>query len=483
LRSVDAVGGSPVTICNAYQLRVGSWDRDGYILFSALISGKAGIFRVPASGGTPSLITAPDGSQGEVTYRWPLMLPERHFLYSVEGVKPEVSGVYVTSLSKPAERVKLVTTQSKPAYAPGPDGKSYVLWTRGAALLAQEFNPHTLQFAGAARTVAEALNGTSESEMHVAASANGLLLYGEFRDVAQLAWLDRTGKLLGPVGGPMQDVRMFRLSPDERNVAVQRMTAGLSDLWLVDAKRGVASRFTAGAATSTQPVWSPDGRTILFTHLGSPQLLRKAANGIGDEQLVAERLYEVLPTDWSGDGRWILIRERNPDTGYDIWKLPLTPDGKMQEGATPAPYLRTRFNESGGRFSPEPSPRWVVYQSDESGQSEIYVDAFPEPRGKKRISTAGGGYPQWGPNGRELFYVSADNRLMAVDVRLGADTVEPSAPRELFRLPVRSPAGSTYEPSRDGQRFLVLTSPETAPQSLTMIVNWPALLKGGAAAP
>jgi hypothetical protein len=155
----------------------------------------------------------------------------------------------------------------------------------------------------------------------------------------------------------------------------------------------------------------------------------------------------------------------------------------MQEGATPAPYLRTRFNESSGHFSPAPSPRWVAYVSDESGQPEVYIDAFPEPRGKKRISTAGGAFPQWGAGGRELFYVSLENKLMAVNLNLGADSVDPSVPHELFPLPVRSPAGATYAPSRDGQRFLVLTNAEPAPQALTVIMNWPALLKKGAAAP
>jgi hypothetical protein len=156
----------------------------------------------------------------------------------------------------------------------------------------------------------------------------------------------------------------------------------------------------------------------------------------------------------------------------------MTSDGKMQDGVAPTPYLQTRFNELEARFSPEPSPRWVAYASDESGRYEIYIDAFPEPRGKKRISISGGRSPQWGAGGRELFYVSPENKLMAVSLKLGADNVEPSAPRELFQLSMRATAaGPTYQSSRDGQRFLVLTNPETAPQSLNVIVNWPALLK------
>jgi hypothetical protein len=161
----------------------------------------------------------------------------------------------------------------------------------------------------------------------------------------------------------------------------------------------------------------------------------------------------------------------------------MTFDGKMQEGVAPTPYLHTQFNETEARFSPEPSPRWVAFASDESGRYEVYIDAFPDPRGKKRISTSGGRSPQWGAGGRELFYVSPEDKVMAVSLKLGPDGFEPAAPRELFQVPQRATiAGPIYEPSRDGQRFLVLTTPETAPQSLNVIVNWPALLKMGAAA-
>jgi len=172
------------------------------------------------------------------------------------------------------------------------------------------------------------------------------------------------------------------------------------------------------------------------------------------------------------------------NTKSDLWMLPMTSDGKMREAEAPKPYLRTPFNELNGRFQPGPGPRWVAYQSDESGRDEIYIDSFPQPRGKKRISTGGGRFPEWGTGGRELFYLSPEDKLMAVRLKLEADTVEPSMPRELFRLPVSSiDFSGHYEVSRDGQRFLVLTNPEARPQALTLIVNWQALLKRGAAAP
>jgi serine/threonine protein kinase len=489
LRRVDLGGGTPITICDpVIGMRAGTWGSDGQILFTGLVKSKDGIYGVSASGGTPTLVTAPDGSRAEVAYRWPQVLPEGRFLYSVEGSTTDSSGVYAASLARPSERVKLLPITGRAVYASGAD-RGYLLWIRGGALVAQEFNPHTLQLAGEPQAVAEALTGPLEGAMHVGASANGLLLYGSFAELNQLAWVDRKGKLFKEFGEPVERLPMFRISPDERRVAIQRAAGtGGNDLWLLDAERGVSSRFTAdskpGRQTSTQPVWSPDSRIILFTYLGSSGLFRKVASGVGDEQLVVQRSSDVIPLDWSGDGRWVLFRERSPDTGYDLWKLPMTPDGKMQEGMEPTPYLRTRFNEQQGHFSPEPNSQWVAYTSDETGRQEVYVDAFPEPRGPKRISTAGGASPSWGTAGRELFYVSPENELMAVSLKLGSDSVEIlSAPRELFPLSLRSSAGPTYQPSRDGQQFLVLTTPETSPQSLTLIVNWPSLLKKGAVAP
>jgi Tol biopolymer transport system component/predicted Ser/Thr protein kinase len=479
LRRIDPGGGMPVQICNpVIGLRSPTWGSDGYILFSDANS----IFRVSAAGGTPTLVMAPDRSLGEIAYHAPRLLPDGRFLYLVETRKPESSGLYAASLAKPAEHVKLLASTGRALYAQAADGKGYLLYARAGALVAQAFDPRGLQLAGEPQVIAEGVSTAIEGEMHVTASDTGLLLYGAFHRLSQLAWLDRTGKLISRVGEEM-DLRMFRLSPDERHIAVQLGSTGGSDLWLLDAERGISNRLTAGTGHSTQPLWSPDGRLILLSHLNWPELLRKATNGIGEEQAVSPGLGNILGLDWSGDGRWVLARQRNPDTGYDIWKLPMTPEGRMPEGAVPTPYLRTRFNESQARFSPEPSPRWVAYVSDESGRQEVYVDAFPEPRGKKRISTTGGGSAWWGAGGRELFYVTPEDKLMAVSLKITGDSLEPSAPRELFTLSLRSPAGPTYQPSRDGQRFLVLTSPQVSPQPITVIINWPALLKRGAAVP
>jgi Tol biopolymer transport system component len=219
----------------------------------------------------------------------------------------------------------------------------------------------------------------------------------------------------------------------------------------------------------------------LFSSGGQQNLFHKESSGAGNEQRLTQSPNTQDSIDWSDDGRWALYREIAPDTAFDLWGLPMNPEGKPAGQAKP--YLCTPFNEDYGRFSPEPSPRWVAYQSDESGRYEVYIQAFPEPRGKFRISTGGGQYPQWGPGGRELFYVSPDLKLMAVSLKLGAESVEPSTPRELFPLTAVENGWSPYDTAPNGQRFLVrAVAQQQSSQPLTVIVNWPALLKKGAAA-
>lgn len=315
-----------------------------------------------------------------------------------------------------------------------------------------------------------------------AAVSGKLLLYGEGGSVSQFTWFDRAGKALGVAGEP-GEYTYFRLSPDGRRVVANRFKPGGRDLWLLDANRGVASRFTSTPGFKGYPAWSPDGRTIALAS-GSPiNLFRKAAAGGGDEQRLIQSSNIQYPTEWSHDGRFLLYMEVAAGTGNDLWILPVTPDGKAAPGAKPRPYLRTQFNERLGRFSPDLEPRWVAYQSDESGRTEIYVDAFPEARNKVRISTGGGQFPEWSPDGRELFYLSPGLKLMQVSLKRGPDSIEPSAPRELFVLPTANDGYCPYEIAPDGQRFLVRATPEKqAGRPLTLIVNWPALMKKGAVA-
>jgi Tol biopolymer transport system component len=242
----------------------------------------------------------------------------------------------------------------------------------------------------------------------------------------------------------------------------------------------VANRLTSGRQTHISPVWSPDGRTILYA-AGAPfNLFRIASDGAGGEERVTQSPNIQSTTDWSRDGRFVIYVEAAPDTGVDLWVLPVTPDGRPSPGAKPWPFVRERVDQGAGRFSPD--TRWVAYQSDESGQFEVYIRSFPEPREKFRISTGGSINPQWGAGGRELFYQSRDGKLMLVTLNLAETSLDASLPRELFALPAGlAGAPNPYEAAPDGQRFLT-GDIAASPEPLTVIVNWPALLKKGAAA-
>jgi Tol biopolymer transport system component len=307
--------------------------------------------------------------------------------------------------------------------------------------------------------------------MNVTVSANGMLLYGRLA-VSQIVRVGRHGNVLGEIG-ERNEYNTFRLSPDRRRVAASLPRAGGSDIWMIDAHRGLSSRFTYNPEISDYPVWSPDARMIAFTFGGPWRLFVKDASGAGEQRPLTRGDRPQYAYDWSRDGRFLLYGQNELGTGLDLWFVPTTADGSALPGAAARIYLKTPFNESRGRFSPEPSPRCVAYESDESGRLEIYARAFPEPRDKVQISAGGGRVATWGTDGKEIFYVSPANKLMQVSLTLEGNSIEPSAPQELFPLLTSS---AWYDVMPDSEEFLIL-KPVQASQPLTAIVNWPVLLK------
>jgi dipeptidyl aminopeptidase/acylaminoacyl peptidase len=374
-------------------------------------------------------------------------------------------------------------------YAPGRDGKSYLLFMRGTTLFAQQLDLGGLKLSGEPHPLGDPVASMlSTGRMNVDVSANGLLLYGAPSASSRLQWVDRSGKRLTAVGEPGQ-TSTFRLSPDGLRAAMVRPDPDGGSIWIVDTTRAVPTRFVAHPSGVAYPVWSPDGESIAFSRAFGPlwTLFRKRLSGGGAEERLTESPGTFhLATDWSRDGRFLLFFDLNPPTMEDIWYLRVPPEGRVAEPAELKPYLRTTARELNGRFSPEADPRagprWVAYQSDESGRFEVYIDSFPEPRRPIRVSTNGGWFPEWGRasgNGeREMYYVSPDYKLMMVRLRRKADWLEPSVPQELFPLPAEVTTWSPYQPTADGQRFLVgATAEREPPRPLTVIVNWSALLE------
>jgi Tol biopolymer transport system component len=287
--------------------------------------------------------------------------------------------------------------------------------------------------------------------------------------------MDRSGKRLSTAGDP-GNLGWMELSPDQKSAAVQVTERNNTDIWIYDLARGLRTRFSFDPAAEREAVWSPDGRIVLFNsdRKGRFDLYRKASDGTGAEELLYSDGLDKYPNSWSPDGKFLLYSAIDPKTGYGIWVLPLG------AGAKPYPWLQTRFFERNAQFSPD--GRWVAYHSNESGRDEIYVIPFRPgegaPGGKRQVSTAGGTLPRWRRDGKELFYIGLDQKLMAAEVGAKGGTFENGPVSALFG-PLISGRGFLYDVAADGQRFLAVVPPEqgTNAEPLTVVQNWTAGLK------
>jgi serine/threonine protein kinase/Tol biopolymer transport system component len=472
LKKIDASGGPPQSLSDvAAETRGATWNRDGVIVFSPGDFFEP-LYRISAAGGEPTPVTVIDQSRFETSHRWPHFLPDgRHFLYWVRSSsQAESGGIFVGSLDS-KETKRLLPTNLNAAYAP----PGFLLFLRNETLMAQRFDADELQLAGEPFPVAEhvAFNlGLGRGAFSV--SENGVLAYRTGSGVSfQLLWFDRGGKQIGSVGAVGQYFTLW-LSPDERRVAVDRNDpqTGTNDIWLFDLLRGIPSRFTSDPASDSNPLWSPDGSRIVFTSSreGGLNLYQKITSGVGNEEVLLKSSKVKTADDWSSDGQFIVYQTLDPKTKWDLWVLPLSGDRQ------PFPFAETEFNELQAQFSPD--GKWIVYTSDESGAWEVYIQTFPASSGKWRVSTSGGCQPKWRRDGKELFYIAADRKLMAVDVKLG-ETFEAGVPKTLFltRVITLTSFRNHYAVTADGQRFLINSRPEESATPISIVVNWTADLK------
>ncbi len=323
--------------------------------------------------------------------------------------------------------------------------------------MAQAFDPAAFRLSGDPAPLAETFTGLIPI-VNASVSANGILAYDTTGAKNQLIWTDRRGQRLQPIGEP-GIYGPAPISSDGHSVVAQKFEpGGATSLWIIDADRGLSRRLTSDARQHDYPIWSPDGRTVVFSD--TRDLFRMAVTGIGEQALVLSGTNVRVVTDWSRDGSTIFYYETSPTTKTDVGMLAVTAAGKMKDTAKPRLYLSTPAQETWARFSPELKPRWAAYQSDESGKDEVYIDTYPERSGAVQVSTGGGSYPQWGllsGDRSELFFVSGDSWLMAADLRVVQGRVEASPPHKLFALaPAEAGAGSTPfdAAAPDGQRFL-----------------------------
>ncbi|MBI1955862.1 MAG: PD40 domain-containing protein, partial [Acidobacteria bacterium] len=467
LKKIEVSGGPPQTLA-APGDGGGTWNSQGEIVFRR---GNT-LSRVSAAGGEATPVTTLNQSRQEGMHVRPDFLPDgRHFLYFASSANPENNGVYAGSLDS-QETVRLLNANSMAQYAP----PGYLLFVRGDALMAQPFNATRLQLTGEAFPVAaQVYADPTYGSAAFSVSNNGVLVYrtgvGNFR--SQLTWFDRTGKQIGTVGPPGVYFNP-KLSPDGKRVAVEQVTSGNRDIWILDIERGIATRFTFDATDELDPLWSPDGKYIAFvsTRDSLRSLYQKLSSGAGSEEVLLKGAVGTIAHDWSLDGRFITYR---PSAGIYIWVLPLFGDRK------PFSYLQPEFGVASSQISPD--GKWLAYRSNESGRWEGFVQSFPKPGAKWQVSANGGAQPRWRRDGKELFYIALDGKLMAVPIK-GEESLEIGTPQALFETRTAGGASALptslaqYDVSSDGQRFLMNVGPEAASTiPITVVLNWLAGVK------
>ena len=474
VKKVDLTDGTVQTVCDTISdIRGfgGTWSRDGTILF---FNGGTGILRIAPAGGEPAVLPGFEPSPDRID-RWPMFLPDgRHFLFLSTGGNQAKPEIFVGSIDS-VERKRVIPADSHAAYVASPAGGGYLIFARDGALMAQAFDTASFAVTGEPFRVSEQIRINSNSRAFFSVSEGGTLVYdpsgeGEKR---QLTWFDRTGRQLDTIGQPDLSVRA-RLSPDQRYAAITRRTQdGLSyDLFVVDIARGASSRLNSDDPRTTEAIWSPDGSRVAWSMQkgGVWRLIQKLASGAGPEEVLLESKDAIFPTDWSPDGKFILFSQRDNVRKRHIWVLPLEGDRK------PLVYFQTSREDHSAIFSPD--GKYVAYVSSESGREEVYVQTFPASAGKWPISTNGGSNPRWRADGRELFYVQTDGKVMSVEIKSGG-SFEPGIPKPLFDISAaRTQATTEYAVSPDGQRLLFLSRlTETGLSPLAVVVNWTADLK------
>ena len=470
LKKLDLDGGPVQALSDAPSGRGGTWNRDGVILFTPSGQLGAGLYRISASGGTPTPVSSPDASRGESSQRWPMFLPDgKHFLYMSFNVsiQRDSNAIFVGSLDSKEKRFITKATANAAYAAPG-----YLLFYRDKTLLAQRFDPGEFELRGEPVPILPDIQYLARvGRVGFSATDSGLLVAQNSGAVtfSQLIWFDRKGNQIGTVGKP-DLYSNVSLAPDGKSVALDKTDSANqnTDVWIYELQGEGAKRITFDPAIDAMAIWSPDGSRLVFSssRQNDFNLYMKAADGAQEEKPIQHADADEYPSDWSRDGRYILFNR-----GPEIWFLTL-PEMKS------APFLKTSSTVKNGRFSPD--GKWVAYASNETGKWEVYVTSFPAAQGKWQVSSGGGEQPRWRGDGKELFYISSDGKVMSEPVTEGAN-FDVGAPVPLFQANPRETVATSellfYDVSKDGQRFLINTEvKQTEVEPMTVVLNWAAKL-------
>jgi Tol biopolymer transport system component len=457
LKKISVEGGAPVTLVAGAIMPGAAWNRDG-IIITALGTGVS-LSRIPADAGAAQPLTRL--ASGDITHRWPQVLPagDAVLLTASDSAGLE-ENANIEAISLKTGRVKILKHGGYYGrYLPG----GYLVYVHQGVLFGVKFDPARLEVRGAPTPLLEdvaanPITGGGQFDF----SGTGTFVYLAGKNAAQawqLAWVDSSGKAQ-PVVAPLGEYLYPRLSPDGRKVA---FTGDGQDVYVHDLDQSTTTRLTFTGHTNT-PVWTPDGKHIVFdVDANDYSLYWIRSDGAGDPQRILQNPDFMRPYSFSPDGRQLAYIGRSSETGFDLWILPVDiTDTDHPKAGNPEPFLHTAAYEMVPQFSPD--GRWIAYRSNEAGSFEIYVRPYPAGSGGRwwRVSNGGGLYAFWVNNGRELFYETADNRIMVVDYSVNGASFVVSKPRLWSDKQLFFTGTSNLDLAPDGKRFVALEMPETA---------------------
>jgi Tol biopolymer transport system component len=465
LKKISVQGGAAVTLCDAPADRGGSWGENGTIVFAQNTAGA--LSRVSSAGGTPQpLTTTLDKQAGELTYRWPQVLPGGKTVLvtsSAGGGSWEDADIVVYSMAS-GERKTLQHGGFHARYLTS----GHVVYMHGGTLFAVPFDLKQLEVTGQPAPILEGVvNAPIYGGAQFSVSETGNLVYVGGRSGSQdvsIYWMDHEGKFQ-PLRETPGGYFNLAFSPDGRRLALEIYDGRRSDIWVYEWERDTLTRLTFAGEANSNPRWTPDGQRITYSSQekgGAYNLWWIRADGAGDAQRLTESKNQQDEGSWRPDGKVLAFRQVNPRTQGDI--MTLTVEGNEKSGwkpGEPKPFVNSPFNEVQPTFSPD--GRWLVYFANESGTNEVYVRPFPGPGGKWQISTGGGQYPRWSHNGKELFYRTADSKIMVVTYTASGDSFHADKPQlwSPGQFADRGPGNYTFDLHPDGKRFAVLKAPGT----------------------
>jgi serine/threonine-protein kinase len=479
LKKISVQGGAVVTLCDVATDRGGSWGDDGTIVFTG--ERLAALSKVSSAGGTPQPLTTLDEQAGEVTQRWPQVLPGSQavlFTSSTTGEISEDAEIVVYSMAS-GQRKTVQRGGFHARYLPS----GHIVYMREGTLFAVPFDLQRLEVTGPPAPILEGVvSNLGAGSAQFSFSETGNLVYvagsGEGQKVS-IYWMDREGKFT-PLRETPGDYRNPAFSPDGKRLALDIIDGNRRDIWVYEWERDTLTRLTFAGEENGFPLWTPDGQRIVYSSRGSggaSNLWWIRADGAGNPQRLTESTRTEWPRSWHPDGKVLAFRQSNPGTNVDILTLAMEGDEKSGwKPGEPKPFVNSAALEDVAVFSPD--GRWLAHISYESGMPEVYVRPFPGPGGKWQVSMGGGGSPKWSRNGRELFYRAADGRIMVVTYTASGDSFRADRPQLWSPGQVIFGLGGSInlDLHPDGRRFAVLKAPDTvetaAVNKVNIVLNW-----------